>query len=148
MSFSLKMKGNTYIMKKRTIVILSMLLSLLAVPGCEKQTDSGKGYLVGKISIGPLCPVQTDPPNPGCLPTAETYKAYPVSIWTSDDKTKISLITPALDGTFRVELGPGSYLLKLDNGQNSATETNLPAEVAVFPQQDTRLDISIDTGIR
>ena len=60
-------------------------LSLVA-PCCDRynmhfvrvNTDldksSNTGILMGKISIGPLCPVETDPPQPGCLPTADTYK--------------------------------------------------------------------------
>ncbi|MBI4170753.1 MAG: hypothetical protein HY514_03595 [Candidatus Aenigmarchaeota archaeon] len=31
-----------------------------------------KGFLAGRITIGPLCPVETDPPQPECLLTAET----------------------------------------------------------------------------
>jgi len=30
------------------------------------------GVLKGKITICPLCPVETVPPSPGCTPTSET----------------------------------------------------------------------------
>ena len=89
------------------IITSAFLVCLSSVSGCNKQNVEEAGYLEGKISIGPLCPVETDPPEPGCLPTAETYKAYPVSIYTSNGRRKIEQINPALDGTYRIELIPG-----------------------------------------
>jgi hypothetical protein len=121
---------------------------MLIVSGCTKNSSSSTGTLEGKISIGPLCPVVTDPPAPACLPDAETYKAYPVVIWTSDGKDKITQINPSLDGYYSVELRQGNYLVRLDREQNAAGGSNLPAEVTIVSEQTTILDINIDTGIR
>ena len=81
----------------------ALLTGLLFISGCNKQNTQETGFLEGVISIGPLCPVETDPPDPGCLPTVETYKNYPVSIWTSNGRRRIAQINPALDGTYRIE---------------------------------------------
>ena len=105
-------------------------------------------FLEGVISIGPICPVETDPPDPGCLPTAETYKAYPVSIWTSNGRRKIAQVNPALDGSYKTELDPGNYLVKLGTANNRIGSSNLPAEVTITSQNKTVLNIDIDTGIR
>jgi hypothetical protein len=51
------------------------------------------------------------------LPTAETYKTYTISIWTSNGRRKISQIIPALDGSFLLELAPGNYLVILEKGR-------------------------------
>jgi hypothetical protein len=120
------------------------------MPGCDKlQSFSGdNGFLEGVINIGPICPVQRDPPDPGCQPTAETYKAYPVSIWTADGKRKIKLISPALDGTYRTELAPGNYLVILERDQSKIGVSNLPLNVSIVPKEYTLLDVNIDTGIR
>lgn len=126
----------------------ALLICLLLNSGCDKQNSQEVGYLGGKISIGPLCPVETDPPNPACLPTAETYKAYPVSIWTSDGKSKVAHINPALDGLYRVELDPGHYLIKLEKEQYTIGGSNLPVEISIMSQKETVLNIDIDTGIR
>jgi hypothetical protein len=116
--------------------------------GCDKLTYQEAGFLEGVISIGPLCPVETDPPVTGCQPTAETYKAYPVSIWTSNGRRKITQINPALDGSYKTELSPGNYLVKLGTASIGIGSSNLPAEVTITSQNNTVLNIDIDTGIR
>lgn len=130
------------------IVGLVFIMGLIFNSGCEDQLLRDFGYLNGMISIGPICPVETDPPQPGCLPTAETYKAYPVSVWTIDGKRKVADIKPALDGSFRTELPSGKYLVILGKDQENVGGSNLPAEVSIFSQHNTLLDINIDTGIR
>jgi hypothetical protein len=132
----------------KIIYSIIFLTGLLFISGCEKLINQGTGFLEGVISIGPICPVETDPPQPGCLPTAETYKAYPVSIWTSNGRRKIAQINPALDGSYKAELDNGKYLVVLENGQNRIGMSNLPAEVSIITQNETILNINIDTGIR
>lgn len=124
------------------------LTGLLFISGCDKQMAQEAGFLEGVILIGPICPVETNPPDPGCLPTAETYKAYPVSVWTSDGLRKIAQINPALDGSFRTELAPGNYLVILEKEQNKISSSNLPVEVSIITLDKTLLNIDIDTGIR
>jgi hypothetical protein len=107
--------------------IIVILAGLLVLPRCDEiQNSSGEnGFLQGIITIGPICPVESVPPDPACLPTAETYKAYPVSVWTANGKIKIIQINPALDGTYRTELAPGNYKLVLEKEQNIIGGTNL-----------------------
>ena len=124
------------------------LVSLLLNSGCDKQFTQEVGFLKGVISIGPLCPVEKDPPDPACLPTYETYKAYPVSIWSSNGRRKIAQLNPALNGSYYLELSPGKYSVILGTGQNSIGSSNLPAEVVIRSQSETILNINIDTGIR
>ena len=134
--------------KKHIKLFILFLSVVFIISGCEEQFSNGTGFLEGVISIGPLCPVEKDPPNPECLPTYETYKAYPVSIWTSNGKRRIAPINPALDGSYKIELNPGNYLVILETAQNRIGSSNLPAEVVIRPQSETILNIDIDTGIR
>lgn len=127
--------------------VIFFLIGFLFASGCDKNIQV-PGYLEGKISIGPLCPVEHDPPDPGCLPTAETYRVYPIGIFFPDGKHRITQITPALDGTFRIELDPGKYLVILESAHFRIGSSNLPAEVDIISQNKTILDIDIDTGIR
>jgi len=129
-------------------LIIVFLTGFFFISGCDKQINQGTGSLEGIISIGPICPVETDPPGPGCLPTAETYKAYPVSIWTLNGRKKVAQLYPALDGSYKTELVYGDYLVVLENGQNRPGSSNLPVEVSIIPQNDAVLNIDIDTGIR
>jgi hypothetical protein len=133
---------------RNIILSTAFLAGLLFMSGCDKLMDQGTGFLEGVISIGPICPVETVPPDPACLPTAETYKAYPVSIWTSNGRKKIAQINPALDGTYKAKLESGNYLVILGTGNNRVSESNLPAEVKITSQNNTILNINIDTGIR
>ncbi len=125
-----------------------LFIGLHFISGCQKQVNLDDGILQGKISIGPICPVERIPPDPGCLPTAETYKAYPVSVWTSNGKRKIAQIDPALDGSFKIELKPGKYMVILEREYNRIGSSNLPVEVLIFSNNKTLLNIDIDTGIR
>ena len=133
---------------KNIIPGLTLLMGLLLNTGCDKLSSHEAGILEGKISIGPICPVETDPPDPGCLPTAETYKAYPVTVWTHDGKRKIIQIFPALDGSYSNYLEPGRYLIMLDTDRNNIGSSNLPEEVIIISDNITTLNIDIDTGIR
>jgi len=130
------------------ILGITFIAGLLFISGCSKHVTQEAGFLEGVISIGPICPVERIPPDPACLPTAETYKAYPVSVWTSNGKRKTAQINPALDGSFRTELAPGYYLVILEKEQNMVGGSNLPVEVLINSQDKTILNINIDTGIR
>lgn len=125
-----------------------VFLAVLFISGCDKRMTLEPGYLEGVISIGPICPVERVPPDPACLPTAETYKAYPVSVFSSDGRRKILQLNPLLDGSFITELAPGNYLVVLDKAQNYIGGSNLPVEVSISTQDKTLLNINIDTGIR
>jgi hypothetical protein len=122
--------------------------ALVFISSCEKQPGREAGLLEGKITIGPICPVEKIPPDPGCLPTTETYTAYPVSVWTSNGTKKIVQINPALDGSFSNELAPGTYLVVLEKDQNGPGGSNLPVKVTIVSKNTTVLNIDIDTGIR
>ncbi len=115
----------------------------------QQMDDSETGFLSGKVSIGPLCPVETDPPDPGCLPTEETYKAWPVGVFSVDGKQLVVQLQPQLDGTYEVAVPDGKYMIDLEDRHFSGVGgSNLPTFVEINAADTTRLDINIDTGIR
>lgn len=136
------------------IIDLLFLIGLSLMPGCDTNhflsdgTDTGFGILAGTINIGPLCPVETVPPNPACLPTAETFKAYPVGIWTADGKTKVITISPDLNGSYSQLLPEGFYFINRETTQTGVGGSNLPLTVGIASGYTTTLNINIDTGIR
>jgi hypothetical protein len=131
----------------RVFIIIS-LIGVVLFSGCDKRIILDSGYLEGTITIGPICPVQTDPPAPECLPTAETFNAYPVSVWTANGRIKIAQIKPSTDGKFTVELSPGNYKVILEKEQNGVGGSSLPVVVTINTLEITTLNINIDTGIR
>lgn len=118
--------------------------------GCVEQSDlKGYGILKGKITIGPLCPVETDPPLPGCQPTSETYKAWQTSVWNLNKTKIIADIEPELDGTFSMKLLSGKYIIDYkENSNNSIGGNNLPIDITIENIDTTTIEINIDTGIR
>jgi hypothetical protein len=126
------------------IVVVTLVLS------CTKQSIvTGNGVLKGTISIGPICPVETIPPQPGCLPTRDTYNAYSTAVWTSDKKNKVLTITPNLDGTYLIDLPAGDYVLDYATARtNGVGGSNLPTAFSIADKDTLALDVSIDTGIR
>ena len=126
------------------------LLLTLVFSSCTKQVIiSGNGVLKGEISIGPICPVETIPPLPECLPTRETFNAYATAVWSTDKKTKLLTIVPNLDGSYQIDLPAGDYIIDFDIVKiNRIGGGNLPSPVSITDKDTTKLDITIDTGIR
>lgn len=138
------MKKNLY--KEVTGIIFLICLTFFS--GCDNKKPLNPGFLKGTISIGPICPVETIPPSPACQPTAETYKAYPVGVYSPDGSRKIAQLSPSLDGSYIIELPSGSYKLVLETAKKGVGGSNLPAEVSIMAEDDTVFNINIDTGIR
>jgi hypothetical protein len=131
----------------RFFIVAGIVAAAVIFSRCENTSSLKGGILEGTITIGPICPVETIPPSSDCLPTAETYKAYPVGIWTLDGSRRIALIVPALDGSFSMELNPGQYLIRLDK-TSGVGGSNLPRQIVISAQEKTTVSIDIDTGIR
>lgn len=125
---------------------LFVLLFTVLISSCNPTQSTETGFLEGKITIEPLCPVESIPPKPECLPTAETYKSWPVYIWTLDKKNKLVLLQPDSNGNYKTELPVGTYVVDLDLQHNFGK--NLPAIVMINSNKSTLFDVSIDTGIR
>lgn len=143
-------------MKKIKFLAISLVLVFLVViltgcgnPQITQNQNSEKGFLVGKITIGPLCPVERIPPDPQCQPTVATYQAWPIAVYSADKKEKIVQLEPALGGDYKIELPIGNYVVDLEKQQSIGFGVkNLPAAVFVSSGQTSILDINIDTGIR
>ncbi len=134
----------------KTILAL-VLISVIFLSGCTNapvpNVTQGKGTLTGKVMIGPLCPVERYPPDPMCKPTADTYKAWPIAVWSPNKVYKVAEIKPDLNGTYSLELPVGTYVVDLMNKQTFGAR-NLPATITIRAQETTTLNIDIDTGIR
>lgn len=129
-------------------------LNLIA-PCCDRynihliRQSSSPGILKGKVSIGPLCPVETIPPRPECLPTAETYKNWQTAVWNTSKTKKISNINPGLDGNFELSLPAGDYKIDFETPRtNSIGGNNLPLDITIKRNETSTQYITIDTGIR
>ncbi|MEI6140390.1 MAG: hypothetical protein WCP85_14065 [Mariniphaga sp.] len=141
------MKNRNFSLKYLPLLIIYILATSSCGDIRENVTDAG--VLKGKISIGPLCPVERIPPDPACLPTAETYKAWATAIFSAKGKAKIATLDPNLDGSFEIELPVGDYIVDYNVVRNIGVgKSNLPAAFSITAKDTTTININIDTGIR
>jgi hypothetical protein len=130
-------------MKPRTLLLLlfavaaSACLLLAAGCGAKPVTDSG---VQGEVRIGPVAPVE-QPGAPNDAPYVATLR-----IAKASDGKIVAETKSGADGTFRVPLPPGRYVLQPVNG------TPLPIaqaqEFTVAAGQFTTVRVDYDSGIR
>jgi hypothetical protein len=128
---------------------LVILLWLVFLAGCSQASAEQPGVLQGKVSVGPLSPVERAPEagvTPSPIP-AEVFTSRSLNIYQADGKTLVKKAPFAADGTYRVELKPGSYVAALPEGGIEFAK-GLPAEVRLKAGETVELDIDIDTGMR
>jgi len=117
-----------------------------AVDPASMASGPPVGYLEGQVSIGPLQPVErvgVPPPTPSpAVCTARGLVVYDVN--TGAEAARFPL---GPDCHYQVALPPGAYRVELDR-RGIDFSKDLPRVVQITAGQSTRLDLSIDTGIR
>lgn len=105
------------------------------------------GYLEGRAAIGPLQPVErVGVPTPTPPPAVCTARS--LAIDAADGRTPVTTVQLQPDCTYQVALPPGTYVVRLAQRPGIGGSKDLPKTVTIASGQTTRLDISIDTGIR
>ncbi len=103
--------------------------------------SQGEGTLYGKVSIGPLCPVE-----PCSNPRPDVYSSRSLALQpASGQPTYVSLNA---DGSFKSAVRAGTYSVSLTSCDFMGCRYALPKTVVVRAGEATPLEISIDTGIR
>jgi hypothetical protein len=99
--------------------------------------------ITGTVMLGPTCPVMSNPPDPQCADKG--YQTLVAVFHASDPVHAYAFVKSAPDGTFKISLPPGDYVI-------GAGESNLPrcaqTNVTVGPTGYTSVVVSCDTGIR
>lgn len=99
----------------------------------------------GAVSAGPTCPVVTDRPDPDC---ADRPVAGAVLVFTDAAGAEVDRTTSLADGSFSIELAPGSYRLvpqEVDGLMGTAGPIDVEVEAG---QPMAEVAVSYDTGIR
>jgi len=115
--------------------------------GVRPALALGQGDLVGRLSLGPTCPVEraNDPCDPVARPAPVTLVALNVA---GDEAGRT---TSLADGSFALSLTPGQYTLHAVS-TGAALPTIADSSVTVTAQatrsQPQRVVVTGDTGIR
>lgn len=111
----------------------------------EGDTMPDATGLRGAVTAGPTCPVVRDPPDPAC---ADRPVAGAVLVFTDAAGAEAARTTSQADGSFSVDLAPGSYQL-LAQPVEGLMGTPGPIDVEVEAGQPmAEVQVSYDTGIR
>jgi hypothetical protein len=103
------------------------------------------GYLTGHVTIGPFQPVQRA--GPTATPAPEVFAARSINVFREDGTTPIVNVRIEPDGTYRVALPPGAYVVTLaKSGLDRAR--GLPKTITIEGSKTVTLNVDIDTGIR
>ncbi len=131
---------------RRAIALLVILAACHASSGpTDPQTSQPHGRLSGLVKIGPNCPVEsaTQP----CPTPPDAYALRKVLVY-DEGRTKL-LFTVDIDsqGLYVVDLLPAKYLIDVKKVGIDRTG-DVPTVVEIRANTVTKLDISIDTGLR
>ena len=125
--------------------VVAILLLLLA--GCAPQpSDPGVGTIQVDAFAGPVCPVETEPPDPDCAPRPVEGALILVQPADGRDIVVAQGETDA-EGRVLLDLPPGRYLV-FGAAVEGLMGTPEPVAVAVEAQGRTLVGLAYDTGIR
>jgi hypothetical protein len=120
----------------------------LSVPTVAPIGVPAVGFVEGRVTIGPLLPGperidQTPPPIP-----PEMFAQYVIRVYRSDGTTKVVDAKINSDGTYRIGLGPGSYMIGAERSDGGRMFGGGLQPIEIQSGQTVQLDINIDTGLR
>ncbi|MFH1257435.1 MAG: hypothetical protein V1658_00700, partial [Candidatus Micrarchaeota archaeon] len=110
-----------------------------------KCMQSTQGYLRGKATVGPICPVER--PDEPCDVPPEAYTSRKLTATGPNGQEKMMLIDIDGSGYYSAGMEPGKYIIDLQrNGMDRSAD--LPREVEIKAGETVTLNVDIDTGIR
>jgi len=128
---------------------IALLLLLAACSGGNTPTAplpaQATGRLAGVVTIGPNCPVESA--TMPCPTPPGAYAARKVLVYNETRTTLLFTVDIDSQGLYVIDLAPGKYTVDVKKaGIDRAS--GVPAVVEIKANTVTKLDISIDTGIR
>ena len=133
--------------KWRGLVLVALLA---AVVGCSEigipiETPVPPSGIRGTVLLGPTCAVESSPGANDPVPCLTPYSAN-LAILDSEG-VRVAAITSGTDGTFRLDLPPGEYVVTPATGVDTYPIAQ-PVSVVVSSGQYASVEINYDTGIR
>lgn len=131
---------------KRRLLLLSLLLAgctgpLGMLPDPTPLPPSG---ITGTVILGPTCPVESEPGAYDPVPCLTPYAAQLVVL--DANNSVVARISSGDDGSFRVDLPPGDYVVTPLGGDPFPIAQ--PVNVRVTVGDYVAVQVNYDTGIR
>ncbi|MDP9271777.1 MAG: carboxypeptidase-like regulatory domain-containing protein [Chloroflexota bacterium] len=126
--------------------LLVVVVLAACAPGASPRGSGTVGGAVsGRVTAGPICPVEQQPPDPAC---AARPVAGAVLLVQDAAGREVARATSAANGSFSVTLEPGAYRL-VPQPKEGLMGTPAAMEFRVDVGVPTaRLQVTYDTGIR
>ncbi len=105
-----------------------------------------KGFVQGNLTIVSPREVELADAAPSAI-TVENYSDYPLVILSRDRKKEVAHVTAEKNGSYRVALAPGDYVLDVQDHKRRHFRAT-PQRFTVVSNQTVHVDMNIDTGIR
>ena len=112
---------------------------------CSLSPSSQMGILEGKVTVGPICPVERV--GVPCPVPEEAYTSREVVVYKIDGTTEVARQHFTGDGSYKFELAPGTYVINTPR-QGPGGSKDLPQTVIIKAGETLKLNFDIDTGIR
>ena len=120
----------------------ALLLVVILVVGCgATPARDGPSGIEGTVSIGPQCPVEQ-----AGTPCPDAPHAAVITATADGGPAEETRSGP--DGRFRMSLGPGTYTVVARPIEEEGIAIGAPVRVVVQAGAYTRVDLSLDSGIR
>jgi len=100
------------------------------------------GLLEGKVTLGPITPVEQIGGGPNSRPYAATIDV------AAPDGDVVETVESGSDGAFSVRLPAGSYRLVPRSPKGSPLPYAAPLDTTIVAGTTTRVEIAYDSGIR
>jgi hypothetical protein len=115
-------------------------------PQATTQPSSGDAStgIGGTVTAGPVCPVERNPPDPGCAPRPV---AGATIVIRDGSGTQAAVAISGADGAYFVALPPGQYVVD-PRPVEGLLGTAAPQPASVSDGAVTVVQLDYDTGIR
>ena len=138
-----------------------VIISVILMSGCGQEDTildilkAENGILQGKVTIGPLCPVE--PCNISPEQMSAIFQARKVIIYEQSTRTKITEMNLDQNGEYSLSLKPGRYIVYISDALGNELLFDspqpllgnaVPKEVEINAGDKVVVDFDIDTGIR
>lgn len=127
----------------RLLLLLVVVLGVLTA--CDPAESGEEGSIVVVAMAGPICPVESDPPDPSCAP--RPVGGAPIVVTPADGSEVVAQGETDAEGRLTLTLPPGDYLVSA-GAVEGLTAAPDPVVVSVLANLTTELPVAYDTGIR